>query len=622
MSNKNDNINIKETWKHTKRGFGIIRKLNPYYTPFTIFNAVINALQPFITLYFTAQILNELAGARNVRAIITYAILTTILTFLLSVVRLFVSRKIAIIETAFHTKLYFFHSERYMNFDFEHVEKNKTNERLADIEAKINGNGLGIPKLYWEFPGFVQSLFGIITSCVLLIGMFRVTEAYTTNFFTSPYATFALCVLIILSMFLSYSLRQKEQIVLKKIFERNPKTNSFFHYYFQYVQAGEAGKDIRIYNQKSAIMDIAKSWISTTPWHDYFSFEGKLNGITSAVNALIGGCVYLFIGLRALSGMYGIGSVVQYVGAVTSLVNNLSGFLNSFASFRTNSQYLALLYEYLDLPDEKYKGTLTTEKRADNEYEIEFLGVSFRYPDTKTYALKNLSLKFRAGERLAVVGMNGSGKTTMIKLLCRLYEPTEGSITLNGIDINKYDYNEYMNIFSVVFQDFRLFSLPLTQNVAASTEIDNLKVEACLQKAGFTKRLQDMPKGLDTCLYKDFDKAGIEISGGEAQKIALARALYKDAPFIVLDEPTAALDPIAEFEIYSKFNEIIGDKTAIYISHRLSSCRFCDDIAVFHEGELIQRGSHDELIIDSNGKYYGLWNAQAQYYTEKEAVSA
>ncbi|MCL2814715.1 MAG: ABC transporter ATP-binding protein/permease, partial [Oscillospiraceae bacterium] len=185
-----------------------------------------------------------------------------------------------------------------------------------------------------------------------------------------------------------------------------------------------------------------------------------------------------------------------------------------------------------------------------------------------------------------------------------------GIITLNGIDIRKYDYAEYMDIFSVVFQDFKLFSFTLGQNVAASVHVDGERAGECLSMAG----LRDMAKGLDTPLYKDFEEDGVEISGGEAQKIALARALYKDAPFIVLDEPTAALDPIAEYEVYSKFNEIVGDKTAVYISHRLSSCRFCDDIAVFDDGELIQRGSHDALLADAGGKYHQLWNAQAQYY--------
>ena len=250
---------------------------------------------------------------------------------------------------------------------------------------------------------------------------------------------------------------------------------------------------------------------------------------------------------------------------------------------------------------------------------VEFRDVSFRYPNTETYALRHVSLRFRIGERLAVVGMNGSGKTTFIKLLCRLYDPTEGVILLNGVDIRKYNYDEYLSIFSVVFQDFRLFSFSLGQNVAAGAEYDRERAVSCLREAGFGERLDRMPEGLETSLYQDFDKAGMEISGGEAQKIALARALYKNAPFIVLDEPTAALDPVSEYEVYRKFNEISGGRTAVYISHRLASCRFCDEILVFHEGQIVQHGAHEALLAESGGKYAELWNAQAQYYTDAQA---
>lgn len=615
MRSKNDDkISFRDAWKYTKRGFGIIRRLCPSYMPLSAASSLITAVQPLIVLYFTSQILNELSGRRNIRTIILYVILTTALTFMLSVTRSLISKSLAVIDSTFFHKLYFFNGERYMDFDFEHVEKSKTNEMLADIEAKINGNGLGIPRLYWTFPILVQRFTGIVVSCILLAGMFVSSGTYVKSFFTSPFAAAALCVLIILVMIFTFGLRLKEEAVLKKIFERNPKTNTFYGYYRQYVEAGKAGKDIRIYNQQPAIMDIINYWMKALPWHEFFHYEGKLGGITAAANALTGGCVYLLIGLRSLAGMYGIGGVVQYVGAVTSLVENLTNFINECGGLFANSRYLAQFFEYLDLPDERYRGSLTTEKRSDNEYEIEFHNVSFKYPGTDTYALKNLSLKFHVGQRLAVVGMNGSGKTTMIKLLCRLYDPTEGRITLNGINIKKYDYTEYMNIFSVVFQDFKLFSYTLGQNVGASADTDTAKAEGSLQKAGFSGRLENLPKGLDTFLYKGFDEDGVEISGGEAQKIALARALYKDAPFIVLDEPTAALDPIAEFEVYSKFNEIVGNKTAIYISHRLSSCRFCDDIAVFHEGQLVQLGSHEHLLADTEGKYFELWGAQAQYY--------
>ena len=216
-----------------------------------------------------------------------------------------------------------------------------------------------------------------------------------------------------------------------------------------------------------------------------------------------------------------------------------------------------------------------------------------------------------------MVGRNGSGKTTMIKLLCRLYDPTEGCITLNGIDIKKYNYDEYMALFSVVFQDFHLFSFQLGQSVAASVQYDRERVLHDLREAGLGERLEGLPRGLDTYISKDFDESGVEFSGGESQKTAIARALYKDAPFLVLDEPTAALDPLAESEVYRRFGQIAGKKTAVCISHRLSSCRFCDRIAVFQKGRLVQLGSHDGLLSEERGAYRRLWDAQARYYAEE-----
>lgn len=324
---------------------------------------------------------------------------------------------------------------------------------------------------------------------------------------------------------------------------------------------------------------------------------------------------YLFVVVKAFFGAFGIGNIVQYVSVLSKFGDGVRELWAMLSDNTLYCRHLKRTFAYLDIPNKMYQGSLTVEKRDDNEYYVEFKDVSFKYPGTDIYALRHVNIKFKVGEKLAVVGMNGSGKTTFIKLLCRLYDPTEGEILLNDVNIKKYDYQEYMSIFSVVFQDFQLFSFSLGQNVASSAEFDREKVLACLEKAGFGERLETMPKGTETSLYKNFDSDGVEISGGEAQKIALARALYKGAPFIILDEPTAALDPVSEYEVYSKFDEIAGDRTAVYISHRLASCRFCDKIAVFHEGEVIQTGNHEELVADTGGKYYELWNAQAQYYT-------
>lgn len=309
----------------------------------------------------------------------------------------------------------------------------------------------------------------------------------------------------------------------------------------------------------------------------------------------------------------------RHVCGLDKMISKVRSISNEAARTKWRDE-IALAIESFDIPQKMNGGTLPLEKKADfngqdHSYEIEFCNVSFRYPASDSYALKNVNLKIRAGERLAVVGMNGSGKTTFVKLICRLYDPTEGKIKLNGIDVREYNYEEYLAAFSVVFQDFKLFSFSLGQNVAARAEYDAEKASDCLITSGFGARLSAMPKCLGTYLYKDFDKEGVEVSGGEAQKIALARALYKNAPFIILDEPTAALDPISEYEVYEHFNEITNDKTAIFISHRLASCRFCDKIAVFDRGNIVELGSRTELLENESGKYSELWHAQAQYYT-------
>jgi len=276
------------------------------------------------------------------------------------------------------------------------------------------------------------------------------------------------------------------------------------------------------------------------------------------------------------------------------------------------------LFNYLDLEGKNTSGgkRINTSDilKGGKEHKIEFKNVSFKYPNGKNFVLKNINTVIDIGRKQALVGANGAGKSTFIKLLARLYEPTEGEILLDGIDIREYDYNEYVQLLSFVFQDFKLFAFTLGENVAASDDFNPIKAEESLKKVSFGDRLKNMEAGLDTYLYKDVSEKGVEISGGEAQKIAMARALYKDAPIIVLDEPTAALDPIAEASIYEDFNNIVGDKTAIYISHRLSSCRFCDEITVFDDGGIVQKGTHQELLEDKDGKYFELWNAQAKYY--------
>ena len=230
--------------------------------------------------------------------------------------------------------------------------------------------------------------------------------------------------------------------------------------------------------------------------------------------------------------------------------------------------------------------------------------------------MKNVSIRIVSGELLSIVGLIGAGKTTFIKLLCRFYQVTSGEILLNGINIWEYDYREYMQMISAVFQDFKLLALSIKENITLekSGHFDDDKLLPLISKVGLGEKIRNLKAGINTPVFKHFDVSGFIPSGGDQQKIAIARALFKNSPIVILDEPTAALDPIAEFEIYKQFNDLVRGKTAIYISHRLSSCKFCDKVAVFSDGHIVEYGTHDDLIEREDGIYFKLFNTQAQYY--------
>ena len=518
-------------------------------------------------------------------------------------------------------------ADKMMDMDFAAVESPETNDLRIAIRKFQMGNVYGFNKIHnWYISKIIGGIASVLGAVVLTVSLFTQRVPDTAGSFTvlNSNWTSALVIFTLLAgTIFSPWLSAKDTAGYAKTWPYTNKYNRSLNTYASIGTKSKQAVDVRMYNQQDMAIEILESsysYPSNSPaCKILFGEIGPLKAASCAVSVLLVGISYVFVCLKAWAGAFGIGSVTQYVGAITNLCRGISELFGAIGDLPNNANYLYVIRQFMEIPNDMYQGSLPTEKRDDREYQVEFRDVSFKYPGSDIWALRHVNMKFRVGSRLAVVGMNGSGKTTFIKLLCRLYDPIEGQILLNGIDIRKYNYDDYLNIFSVVFQDFQLVALPLGQNVAASADYDRALAEDCLRKAGFGDRLDAMPDGLDTYLYKDLDKAGVEISGGEAQKIAIARALYKDAPFIILDEPTAALDPMAEAEIYSKFNDIAGDKTAIYISHRLSSCKFCDEIAVFHEGAVIQQSTHAQLVADETGKYYELWHAQAQYYTGETA---
>ena len=584
-------------------------------------NAIVTAGIPFINIWFGAAILNELAGTQNTDRLLHLVLLTLGLNLTAQLIQSILRRREAVYSAKYFDLMTNVYADKFLSMDYLDAENPEVLQQHAEIYGYQRGSGFGFNQLFYRFRSTVEGFIRLILSVGFAFSMFtfRVPEDSPYAFLNAPW----MMVLIILLLLCIVLLSPFLSLVGGRIWSDNSEENNFlnriFGFYFDRISnTGESAKDVRIYNQREIILkEVAGFSGSIHTWITRARYFGKFEAAGAVITFLANGLIFLYIAAKAHGGAFGVGSILLYVGAIQQFGTGFQAVMMNLGMLINNNPFLEKIFAFLDIPNKKYQGTIPIEKRDDNDYAIEFHNVSFKYPGSDTYALRNLNLTLKIGTRMAVVGMNGSGKTTMIKLLTRLYDPTEGEITLNGIDIKKYNYDEYMEIFGVVFQDFGLLPFTLGQNVAASVNYDAQRVQHVLTQSGFGERLGTLPDGLDTYLGKDFEETGIEMSGGEKQKIALARALYKNSPFIVLDEPTAALDPIAEYEIYSAFNEIVGDKTAVYISHRLSSCRFCDDIVVFHEGQLVQRGGHETLLADTTEKYHELWHAQAQYYTEE-----
>lgn len=608
-------MSIQKRFSITLRGFAILKQYCPGLVHGKAFYELIHSAQPFISIWFTAQIMNEISAQRRITSISVYVPGIVMTNFICALLKSMIYRVCNEKESQMWSWFGKIFSDKQMSLDFVDLENAAIQHQRQEAEENLYMFGNGLAQLVWGTSALVRASVNILASFVMIISLFISRSG--NRVIDHP-----VWILIVLICITSGGLSNSKATVKEnETFMKWCRDTVWFNRAFLFwgkdlYMDQEKAKDVRIYSQNTIAEKALDKLIQYDRENqtDIFSMS-VYPAIASIIIGLANAVCCLFVAAKAFFGAFGVGSIVQYVAVLTRLAEGLQEMMYILSDNEVYCTHLQKLFGYLDIPSRMYQGSLTIEKRDDNEYYVEFKDVSFQYPNTGTYVLRHVNLKFKVGEKLAVVGMNGSGKTTFIKLMCRLYDPTEGEILLNGINIQKYDYKEYLSIFSVVFQDFRLFALSLGQNVSASAAYDSEKAEKCLKKAGFDKRLASMPDGLDTFLYKDFSTDGVEISGGEAQKLALARALYKDAPFIILDEPTAALDPISEYEVYSKFNEIAGGKTAIYISHRLASCRFCDQIAVFHTGEIIQKGTHEELLADRKGKYYELWNAQAQYYT-------
>lgn len=620
MSETNKKRSLKTNLQMIFRTIGILYQLSPRMMILSEVGAVFRSFTPFVNIYMSARIIDELAGARNVHTLIVFVLITISANLVIALVNHLLQQLSRSEERMLGARINYMLGQEGLSMDYTNVENVRIRVLRNRIdEAMTSGRG-GLMHCYSKQSYVLEIFCKVVIAAVMSVKVFSILSAQTLTgflaFMNTPWASLALGVLIlVMSVFSGFSFKKAAR-VLFNVWLDWPKRLTLSNYYSkEYLGENGAGKDIRLFNQKPLIEAEMRKWYAEPPFITAkFKINCKYDGINLGITSFLTGVVYFFVAMKVVSGAFGIGSLVQYAGLVNQFVDAFVLLICETSKMVLNNDYMEDVFEYLDMPRQMQSGHRPLEKVDPQHCEIELHHVTFRYPDTEVDVLKDVSLRLTPGKSTALVGMNGSGKTTLIKLLCRLYDPTEGNITLNGVDIREYEYEEYLKAFSVVFQDFRLFAFELGENVAAGTQVDEKKAKDCLDEAGFGDRLAGLEEGLHTYLYQDFSSKGIEVSGGEEQKIALARALYKDAPFIVLDEPTAALDPLAEAEVYSKFNEITKNRTAVYISHRLSSCRFCDEIVVLDQGQLVQKGTHQTLVEDRNGKYFELWNAQAQYY--------
>lgn len=585
---------ITYAWKWDKTLFG-------YYFLFTILTAV----QPFISLFSVKWIIDELMTEPHVidlAWILSFFLVGgALVNFGVALVKNLYIPRLILIRFTFINQM----QRKAMKMDFKYTEDPKTLDDLQNAGQAVSSNNVGIEGAFHKLFEVSGSLVSLLTYMSLL-------------FVLSPW----ILLYLVLNMVFVYYLTScaKKYEFSKK--EERVALQRRSNYLYQMMSDFKFGKDIRIYQLaqwlSKKFRGIKEAQLKLTKKVEMRYLASYLVDIV--LIWIREGIVYAYLIYCVLVKGLSLGNFSMYFTGITNFTTTLKRVMEDFAQLHLQLLYVNHFRNFLEIQDESVPQTVTPIPVL-KPYTIEFKDVSFKYPNSERYIFKSLSFKIKAGERLAIVGVNGAGKTSLVKLMTRLYEPTEGEILLDGINIKQFDRDAYFDLFSVVFQDIKVLAFTVAENVAiAKREIlDRARVVECLNQAGLGEKIQSLAKGIDTPMLKGLEEDGIELSGGQNQKLALARALYKNGDIVILDEPTSALDPLAEFEIYQNFNQLIGHKTAVYISHRLSSTRFCDAIAFFENGEILEYGTHDELLA-KNGRYAEMFRIQSQYYqVETEA---
>lgn len=595
--------------------FKEMHRLEKRLLPTSIVVAIVTAVMPFINIWFTSKIIDLLDVGTSMSDLAVYIGLAVGINAVLFFINYFLGDIYFMFRSLMYNKELQNISAKLFKAEYQKLESSDFKELIHKHSEAQDRVFSSFVQFSWMMRDFISGAVTLIISVIIIIPLLKIGFTKTGDtYFESPVFLMTIFGAIAIMAVIILIVATQMNKAWFKAGDEYSRLDRIFYYFLNIFSDYNTGKEIRLYKEQNLIEHTATDKLLTDGeklLKKASLHTAKSSSFVAILGALVGFGIYLFIGVKGLYGLFGIGSLVLYCGSFMQIIN---GIMKMAVTFGKTAEMVPLVNYYFDIVNTKDDMTYgAKELDLSDKFEIEFKNVSFKYPNMESYALKNINIKINNGEHLAVVGRNGSGKTTFIKLMCRLYDVTDGEILINGINIKEYSKESIISLYSVVFQDFKIFSTTLAQNISTNEEYDKERLYDALDKANIKDRVLKMENKECTYLYKDLDKAGVEISGGEAQKLALARALYKDAPIVILDEPTAALDPIAEHEIYNRFNSFVENKTAIYISHRLSSCVFCDKIAVFDKSKLVESGTHQELLT-AGEKYFELWNAQAKYY--------
>ncbi len=582
-----------------------LMKHSGYKIFFSIFFAIITSVAvPFLTAALPGFVLTIITSKLEINKIIIYVLAYAILLLILNILMQHKNTKLMLNLLIYRIDEGLNLYTKVIDTDYINVDTSEGKDKSEKaLQAIYQNTHTGIQDYIQDF----NTLTINILSLILYLSAVSTLNIWIT-------------VLLLSSSFISFRMISKNKIWYEKNKDKWIKIDKKFSYLKSEAISLKNGKDIRLYKIQSWFTDLFNNLLALrSSW--YFKEQRRyylsdlLERFITLVKNII---VYGYLIFKVNNGL-GIGMFTLYLSLIAGISTWTKGIVDTIGYLKINN-----------IINNDYRSFLTMEEKNNYDdglsmpikksHKITFENVSFCYPGTDNLLFDNFNLTIQAGEKIALVGINGAGKTTLVKLLCGLYTPDSGRILLNDIDIKNYNIRDYYKQFTIVFQDVKVLALSIAENVACCDKsyIDNEKIEKYLELAGLSEKVLSLPKGIHTNLLKELDEDGIVLSGGETQKLMLARALYKDSPVIILDEPTAALDPIAESEMYEKYNSLTNEKTSIFISHRLSSTRFCDRILFMKNGKILESGSHNELM-KKNGEYANMYTIQATYY-QKEVI--